>query len=238
MRIPDNWKNSVCFLCTKQDTGAYHYGATAFFISVPGEQDPNFEFIYLVTAKHCIESARQTVSRLSLRLNRGEKAVFVEERDCIKDTWIFSDTADVAIARFSGGTGFSIDWIEYDGFLTESILQQYDIGIGDELYIPGLFTRRVGQARNIPILRSGMIAAMPEEPLIDENTNEPYQAYLAEVRSIGGLSGSPVFVSTHTETQIRFKNHRFNQIYKYYLLGLVRGHWDIVEHESERAYTK
>jgi hypothetical protein len=235
MRIPDNWKDSVCFLCTKQSTGAYHYGATAFFVSVPGEQDPSFEFIYIVTAKHCIENARQALSRLSLRLNRGDKAVFVEERSCLQDTWIFSDTADVALARFCGGEGFSINWIEYAGFLTESLLQQHDIGIGDELYIPGLFTRRVGQERNIPILRSGMIAAMPEEPLLHENTNEPYHAYLIEVRSIGGLSGSPVFVSTHAGTQISFKNHRFKQTYEYYLLGLVRGHWDIIEHEAEKT---
>jgi hypothetical protein len=233
MRIPDSWKDSVCFLCTKQSTGVYHYGGTAFFVSVPGEQDPSFAFIYIVTAKHCIEKARQSLSRLSLRLNRGEKAIFVEESACLQDTWIFSDTADIAIARFSGGEGFSIDWVGYEGFLTESLRQQHNIGIGDELYIPGLFTKRAGRERNIPILRSGMISAMPDEPLPDENTNEPYHAYLVEVRSIGGLSGSPVFVLTYGGIHMSFKNRRFIDTHEFYLLGVVRGHWDTVEHESE-----
>ena len=38
------------------------------------------------------------------------------------------------------------------------------------------------------------------------------EAYLIEARSIGGLSGSPAFV---------YKRNRF------YLLGLMHGHWDI-----------
>jgi hypothetical protein len=54
--------------------------------------------------------------------------------------------------------------------------------------------QRAGSTRNIPIVRTGVIAAMPaiDEPFVRKG--EEYHAYLAEMRSIGGLSGSPVFV--------------------------------------------
>jgi hypothetical protein len=238
MRIPDDWMECVCFLCTRQSNGQYHYGGTAFFISVPAEHNPNLEFHYIVTAKHCIEHARQSGSSIFLRLNQPEKAIFVEERDCIRDTWIYSDQADVAVSRFELREGFSVRYVESAGFLTESIIRTYDIGIGDDLYIPGLFRRRVGNARNIPILRSGMIAAMPGEPLRDEATGEPYHAYLAEVHSIGGLSGSPVFVTAISgyrdgRSEDNPSQQMFYTQYEYYLLGLIRGHWDLKEFDHE-----
>jgi hypothetical protein len=238
MRIPEGWHECICFLCTRESTGQYRYRGTAFLVSVRGEQDHNFEFVYLVTAKHCIENARHSVSPLFLRLNRGDKAVFVEETKSIRDTWILSEHADVAIARFAIGEGFSLNWVEANGFLTESIAQKYNIGIGDELYILGLFRRRVGDTRNIPILRSGMIAAMPEEPLRDDASGDLYHAYLVEVRSIGGLSGSPVFVSVISGYNIRRSEENpsertFSVTHHYYLLGLIRGHWDLKESEHE-----
>jgi len=44
----------------------------------------------------------------------------------------------------------------------------------------GLFTRRAGQARNEPIARTGIIAGIPSEPLVNARTNGPmYGCYLA-----------------------------------------------------------
>ncbi len=44
----------------------------------------------------------------------------------------------------------------------------------------------------MPIVRHGAIAAMPGEPLYDRKTGLSFRGYLLEVRSTGGLSGSPV----------------------------------------------
>jgi hypothetical protein len=67
------------------------------------------------------------------------------------------------------------------------------VGPGDDLYFPGLFKHHKGTLANIPILRMGNIAAMPGE-LIDTACYGQQRAYLAEAHSIGGLSGSPVFI--------------------------------------------
>jgi hypothetical protein len=62
--------------------------------------------------------------------------------------------------------------------------------------------------------------------------------YLVEARSLGGLSGSPVFVR-HTVQQ-RVKSTDDKEIYIFMngtgktLLGLMHGHWDINESEMNK----
>ena len=48
-------------------------------------------------------------------------------------------------------------------FVTNEILSQFSIGIGDEVFVTGLFRGHTGRQRNVPIVRVGNIAAMPEE---------------------------------------------------------------------------
>ncbi len=75
---------------------------------------------------------------------------------------------------------------------------------------------------------------MPEEPLIDDG-GMPYNAYLCEIRSIGGLSGSPGFVMVRgTEKGFREVggSHTVmvgpnNELIAILLLGIVRSHWDL-----------
>jgi hypothetical protein len=75
---------------------------------------------------------------------------------------------------------------------------------------------------------------MPDEPFV-EDSGETYNAYLTELRSIGGLSGSPVFVFKlvpASENEIRERQARGLRLpplpkQTMYLLGLVRSHWDL-----------
>ena len=56
----------------------------------------------------------------------------------------------------------------------------------------GLYTSQYGSVRNIPIARTGNVAAIPDEPVW---TGRGFAAgYLVEARSIAGLSGSPAFL--------------------------------------------
>ena len=65
--------------------------------------------------------------------------------------------------------------------------------LGDEVSTIGLYASHYGETKNIPVVRTGNIAMMPDEPLW---TNRGYvTAYLIETRSIVGLSGSPVFLN-------------------------------------------
>jgi hypothetical protein len=65
--------------------------------------------------------------------------------------------------------------------------------LGDEVSTIGLYTSHYGQTRNIPTVRIGHIAMLPDEPVM--STRGFVKAYLVEIKSLIGLSGSPVFIN-------------------------------------------
>jgi hypothetical protein len=109
-------------------------------------------------------------------------------------------------------------------FATPDVLEAESIGVGDELIVVGLFSGRSRGERNSPIVRSGTIASMEPLPFTDETTGAPYTAYLAELRSTAGLSGSPVFVRRRPG-RIEAGGVKLDE--RYWLVGLIRGHWEI-----------
>jgi hypothetical protein len=95
-----------------------------------------------------------------------------------------------------------VEWIHYpEMFATPEVIEREGIGIGDEIAIIGLFTRFSGKGRHFPIARIGNLAMLPTER-IPVGGFAPMEAYLAEGRSIGGLSGSPVYVRKTVNTNL------------------------------------
>jgi hypothetical protein len=226
-RVPDQLLDCVCFLCTRDASGAIRVGGTAFFVSVPAVEVPGAQFVYLVTAAHCITSANESGDTLGLRLNMRDGGTTFADVSQLGWTSPDSDGPDVAVSSplpsDLSSRGLDYKSVPHAMFLTEEIITEKDIGVGDELLVTGLFFHRIGRERNHPIVRSGIIAAMPSEPLTDENSGLEYHAYLAEVRSIGGLSGSPVFVRLGPGRTAGGITNLGGPTY--YLLGLIRGHW-------------
>lgn len=245
MRLDDNIKRCLGYIITKRVIGGIgkvvHYG-TAFFVSVPSEGNPDACYIHLVVAKHVIVDKNGDLEpNLFLRLN----TVNGQKKDIkLKGKWHFAknDGIDVAVMLFDSLDSTVFDWtyIPYElpkdigerqnVFADDEIIKTWDIGIGDELRAIGLFASRTGNQRNIPVVRSGIISAMPEEPVevvIDEKHSK-FNAYIAEMRSIGGLSGSPVFVLVES-----FRRPREDKSvrlltgigYHYFLIGMIRGHY-------------
>lgn len=260
MRVSENIKSCLGFLITKSNVSkkiAPRYEGTAFFVTVPSETYPTDKYCYLVTAKHVVfDDNGKPLGNMWLRLNTVDG-----RRDDIRLTgeWIPSENKDVDVAVMSiePPSEDYYQWRElpylppeqrsegaFNSFADEAIIDEWRIGIGDELIVAGLFSERTGNKRNIPVVRSGIIAAMPEEPLElemirnGEKVKVTFNAYLAELRSIGGLSGSPVFV---TMERMRKKQKVFylsmNSLidslnYTSFLLGMIRGHWDYEKQKS------
>jgi len=236
MQIPDAVRKCVVFLCTNTNTGMEFHG-TAFFIQ---EQIGETKFTHLVTAKHILEGiwSRHMSEIIYLRVNlRTGGRDFI---DTSRGQWVFHPDALVDIAILPCmklPNDMDIDYAPYP--LTSSVnaevLNEYCIGIGDDVFLPGLFTQHTGEQKNIPIIRIGNIAAMPDEPIVTRKGK--MDAYLIEARSIGGLSGSPVFVhlgnvrlfpsappkglplEADTDTEVDFGCPS-------YLLGVMHGHWE------------
>jgi hypothetical protein len=76
---------------------------------------------------------------------------------------------------------------------TQERMDELNIGVGDDVLMLGRFTCHSGRQQNQPLARFGNIAMMPGERVKDGRGLE-VDAFLVEMRSIPGFSGSPVFV--------------------------------------------
>jgi hypothetical protein len=226
MRIPDGLLDQPVFLAVERG-GSFLLAGTGFLFSMKSEEYDAWPHLYLITARHCVEKAER-YGGLSLRLNkRAGGTEFVR----LDGSWYFPDSAadDVAVMplpilmhnHFDLAPSDMSNWAA-----TDEYLESESVGVGDEVVVIGLFTHRGGKHQNRPIVRTGIISAMPVEPLVDPNSALEYDAYLIECRSIGGFSGSPVYLvlppGRVRQDKEEFEMHRRD----FKTLGLVRGHWD------------
>lgn len=230
MQIPDDVRKSVAFVCYRanKDSDILKLAGTAFYVMLPPDET-NFTFGYIVTAKHVI---------VNIKENSVDGIVYIRSNK--KDATSALTTSHVADWRFHPEDP-SIDVAAIPGFLSQDIfdvlpigddlvasdkvINEHRIGVGDEVFFPGLFSNHVGQERNLPIVRTGSIALMPGEPVQVKDLG-PIDAYLIEARSIGGLSGSPVFVYLGS-SRIYGNTVRTGKSLRFYWIGLIHGHWDL-----------
>jgi hypothetical protein len=229
MYVNDYVQQSVLFLGNKDEkTGRFQPRATAFIVSIH-EEGVGFRFV--VTAEHAISGFSQKGWDVYVRANLRNGGV--REDNWSKGRWFFhpkDGSTDVAVALidFQPDEEFRSILLRTDGSLgggegiagTSELLQSKTIGLGDEIFIVGLFRSHYGLQRNVPILRVGNLAMMKGEPVKTDYCGYT-EAYLVEARSISGLSGSPVFVHVPA-----FAPHG-GTVTRFYLLGLMHGHFDI-----------
>jgi hypothetical protein len=212
--------------------------ATGFFVMVPFEEPFSiYSFAYFVTAKHVAkELAGRECYFLVNKMGGG-----VTVMPTHGDSWYIHPTdesADVAVIPVLNRGTAQINAINVKNFATPARLAQLEIGIGDEVFAVGLFTPAAGTQRNEPIVRHGNISMMPQEQI---QTKLGYaDVYLVEARSIGGLSGCPVFVRPTIRLPQKTKNPDTKNVFGVghgaTLLGLMHGHWDINESDLNKPY--
>ena len=234
MQIPDEIRKCVVFVCYKTREGMQLAG-TAFFVGMPLEAT-QLQVVYLITAKHVIDgiSKRSIDQRVYLRMNLKQgQANFVETPI---ENWIFhsqESNVDVAVLSWAPPQDvFDYRIIPYNMAATEEIIQKEEIGVGDDVFLTGLFANHFGSQRNLPIIRVGNIASMPEEKVHTEELGD-IDAYLVEARSIGGLSGSPVFVFIGNMRKVGTAIQMGRSGPLFYWLGLMHGHFDLSKLETD-----
>lgn len=220
MRVHDGVVDCVVFIAIKLASGEYQVSGTGFWVSRPvdgaamrlnsdgtGQQQG---FTYLITAKHNVDIAKtKGVECLYLRVNTlfGEVDYFPVSFDLFR--YLDDLCVDLAIARVGPLPVKRVVWSTAD-LIDDARFNEADWGIGTPVNIIGLFSRHSGRSRNVPILRSGHIAAVRTERV---NTRLGFMdAYLVEAYSTGGLSGSPVGIRNASGQLL--------------LLGVVHGHFD------------
>jgi len=235
VRVPDVVLKSVGYICeTTHKTANIPEGdpyATGFFVSVPSIIGGK-SFMCFVTAKHVANDLRDR--RVHFKVNKiGGGTTVVKD---VFRQWFFHPTdnnTDVAVVPITPHREMDFVSIPTSMFVNNDVMQEKNIGIGDEVFMTGLFTPAEGSARILPIVRHGNIAMLPEEQIQTELGF--INVYLVEARSIGGVSGSPVFVRetivVEADPGDGGKKFEFAGVGNFHLLGLMHGHWDIRESE-------
>jgi hypothetical protein len=167
-------------------------GGSGFLLAVACDRDiPNANHLYAVTNKHVIAAGANCVR---LNTQEGGKLVVVAE----KKDWICSDKDDLAIAPLGRlPPTVKRNALPRECLVTRDFVREHDVGIGDEVLMLGRFIDREGIQQNMPTARFGHISQMPGDPIeieIAGKSELQEDAFLCEVRSIGGYSGSPVFI--------------------------------------------
>jgi len=221
MDIPQEVMKSVVFVGCKDLSGNEYFYGTAVLIS--RAHVGGVTFCYFVTARHVIDKIKEKgLVSILLRMNmKSGNAKWVATK---LEDWVLPSDPSVDVAVLPYVLTPEVDHLPFPIFnvLDKQVTDIFNVGVGNDVFITGLFHHHKGRKNNIPIVRVGNIAAMPTEK-VETKEFGPIDAYLIEARSIGGLSGSPVFLSLGINRSVGGfpLGH-----YKVYLLGIVHGHFD------------
>jgi hypothetical protein len=226
MQIPSEILKSVVFLYSQNRAGDPAAIGTAFLLSYDlGEEIGRL--VYSVTARHVIKNADVDGNDGHCHFRFNVIGGGVEWVAIPFSQWFFPDDirVDLAIApvRFDRAK-LDHKHVPHTMLITDDVIEDYLVGVGEELFFPGLFVEHQGESSNAPIMRIGNIAAMPGEHVMTRG-DIAARVYLVEARSIGGLSGSPVFIDIGKQRQ-RKDNMVISGGSHFKLLGSVKGHFD------------
>ncbi len=190
-RIHDYIQDCVIYLYPSEDHAVQgeKVGGSGFLVHVPISSNPNHAVIFAVTNKHVIRQGHSPV----VRLNNKDGTLAIA--DFKKEQWIDHPGGDdLAVVPIGLNTARQrISSIPREMLISQKIIEEHDIGLGDDIFVVGRFINHEGKQKNTPSLRFGNISQMPGDK-IKQDTGFLQESFLVEAKSIGGYSGSPVFV--------------------------------------------
>lgn len=180
-RIPDVLLNAVAFLYVTTDTAkAGMPGGTGFFLT--DEKNRTF----LVTNTHVSAQC----SAVKINGKTGPLDIPLEPTEWCRHP----DGDDVSIYPITIDAEWNVTSITISDLLpTKERMEELNVGVGDEVFMLGRFISHEGLATVEPLARFGNIAMMPGQLVLD-GRGLKVEAFLVEMRSLSGFSGSPVFV--------------------------------------------
>lgn len=203
MQVPSVLRKCVCFVEAGWGDDLTLVG-TAMILGVESNEGVDRHHIHVVTCRHVLVPPDRlpgadpwpapVYARIRLRLNRHDADA--DTVDVSPDDWVVHPTADVAAALLVPAPEprlFDYLHVPVTGTVDKDLRGRFKVGPGDDVFMTGLLHSHPGRAKIEPIIRVGTIAAFPEEKVTLEHCTTRQDVVLVEIRSIGGLSGSPVF---------------------------------------------
>ncbi len=248
MQIPDDLRQSVVFLYCRIN-GVVRAAGTACFVSYPISGHPN-AVLCLLTAHHVLAKVRihSDDDRVLIRINTRDGSAAWHE--VAVDNWFHPEgiNIDCAVLLWAPPASMNAQWRSWnlpELAATNEVMAREGLGLGEDVFMIGLFRNHLGRDRNEPIVRVGNICALPEDPFHSQHYGD-MRAILIETRSLGGLSGAPVFVymgyTRWREGQVSHWAPRHDAKVDpgeamlpgpIWFLGLMHGHWELEEAEED-----
>jgi hypothetical protein len=234
MQIDERMLRCTAFLGVPTERGFSAEG-TGFFLQVPLE---GLAFLYMVSCRHVVRPTRSLRDKtpnddpIWIRANRTgrlPKPIETKRSDWLYDLDNTIDVCVYPVPFYKWETYYpdlEISPLNTDNILLPDVLEKrLTVGLGDEIYIVGSFVGQIGEKKNIPVVRTANIAAMPDEPLWGGSHRKP--VFLIETRSLGGISGSPIyFPLSRLRPGMRpavIEMESTQTIVPYYLMGMMQG---------------
>ena len=200
LRINDSFLDCVVYVYPSEDTAqsGRFSGGTGFLVRIPS-MGPRESFTYLdsphfhyvVTSKHILESVPGKDVFIRLNNQQGQ----FEVKRIPKRSWESSEDDDLAAAFVEfDANHFRFLAIDRDRFLPPRYVSWLNFGIGDFVFLVGRFVNVEGIQKNKPCVRIGNISMMPDESALISIRGVDRPAFLVEMRTRSGFSGSPVFL--------------------------------------------
>ena len=165
--IPDEMRKCVVYLGYRMADGSERLAGISIFLARPVSPDrPGQSFVYIVTARHVLDSIRDkgldiVLVRANMKPGTSPPMIWAETK--LSD-WIPHKDKSVDIAVFKvkiWSPNFDHIVFPLDSCDLSAFHESEKISIGEEVFIIGLFRSHYGKTKNIPIVRIGNIAAVP-----------------------------------------------------------------------------
>lgn len=236
VRIPNDWLESVAFLyATEEDARAsVSSGGTGFAVRVPAQTVAG-SFKYIVTNRHVAETC-PVVRFVNPSDGRVTVVVFSE------DQWAFHPAGDdLAVAGIPAQV--VVRTIPMANFISKALLEELDLGPGDDTVIVGRFVGLDHRIQNSPTVRFGHLAMATVERVKSEFSGLQQESLIVEMRTLTGYSGSPVFLTiTPTiegpyTTIVKARQEQGQPIRRpgTWLIGIEWGNFNRYQHVRERV---
>jgi hypothetical protein len=188
-------------------------GGSGFLVSVPLPGYPAVT-VYAVTNSHVIAGGFTTV-RLNTADGRHD-SIALDDHDWSRHP----EGDDLAISQIDFSPDFRFKSISCD-----SLVDGHDstfFGVGQEVVMVGRYINHEGRQQNRPTARFGNIAQLPYERVRTAQGIEQ-DAFLVDIRSLAGYSGSPVFVY-RGRPDLDTEPDRWIKSFEHRLVGIDFGH--------------
>ncbi len=205
-------------------------GGSGFILGIKGERFPDDLHVYAITNEHVAISGGASVIRYNTK-DGGADCIVLDPSEWHKPT-TGEDLAAYQI--FSPPQNMQYLAESIDMAATQSVIDEYSLGAGDEVFSIGRFVDLDMPQRNRPVTRFGNVAMMPEHAVRIRGVGTQY-CYLVEMRSRTGYSGSPVYIYIPPSTyrwQPAKKELVAHKLYGPWLLGVQCAQFPITGPEA------